>query len=62
MINTDRENIAQARKLVSEVTAQSCFIYNQLCATESEKLAYDVFDRQLRIASKLADIEKKIKS
>lgn len=59
-MNTDIGNIAAARRLVRQITAETCLAYNQLCATDSEETALQVLDGQLRMASKLAELQNKI--
>lgn len=58
-MNEDLKNISAARRLVRQISTESCLAYNQLCPTEFEGTAFTVLEGQLRMASKLAELEKK---
>lgn len=59
-MNRDKENLAQARRLVGQATSQSCLAFNTLCKTQYCDKAYDILEGQLRIAEKLAKLEGEI--
>ncbi|MCD7741788.1 MAG: hypothetical protein LUI06_06255 [Ruminococcus sp.] len=60
MNKDDSLNIAAAQRLVRQISTQSCLVYNQLCGTDSEEMAYRVLDGQLRMASQLAKLKGKV--
>lgn len=59
-MSADSANAAAARKLVRQISAESCMVYNMLCGTQSEEIAFQVLDGQLRMASKLAELQTKL--
>lgn len=59
-MNNEKENLAAARKLVRQITGESCNVYNLLCGTDGEETVMNVLEGQLRMASKLAELQNKI--
>ena len=60
MAQNDLEMIRYARRLVKRAAALSCEAYSELCATKAEQTAYLVLDGELRMDSKLAELESKL--
>jgi hypothetical protein len=59
-MSSDIENIAKARRLVRQVTAQTCLTYNLLCAADCEQKLLSVLQGQLEMACALAKLEKTV--
>ncbi|MGN0632820.1 MAG: hypothetical protein ACI4JW_03025 [Oscillospiraceae bacterium] len=61
MKSEDIKYLKAARDLTRQISAESCIIYNQLCAKKSENIAYNILDGQLKMASKMAKLESDLK-
>ncbi len=62
MAESDLKGLSDARRLIKQIMIESCAAYNELCGGKSEQTAYLVLDGQMRMASKLAQLEAAIKS
>jgi len=60
-MNNDLKNIHESRRLLRHITSEACLCYNQLCGTQSEEIVASVLDGELRMCSKLAELEAKAK-
>lgn len=60
-MNADLEIVAELRRLIRHILSESCIAYNTLCGTDHEETAYNALDGELRMASSLAQLEKKLR-
>jgi hypothetical protein len=59
-MNSDFQNTAAARRILRQITSETCDAYNRFCSTECEETVFQVLEGELRMAAKLAEIELKL--